>query len=272
MPARTAARDEARGHAGGHLLTGSEPSLWLLAVGAAAAGFVQGLSGFAFGMIATSIWVWGVEPRIAAVLTVLGGLTGQLLQAFTMRRGLRMAALTPFLLGAAVGVPLGVAVLPHLDAALFKLTLGVILVVCCPAMLWAHDLRGFTFGGRLADAAAGAVGGLMGGLGGFPGVVPTMWCTLRGWDKDLQRTVVQNFNLAALASTFAIYLATGAVTRDMLPLTAVVIPAVIVPSWLGARVYVGLSALAFRRVVLTLLTGAGVAMIVAGAKALAHPA
>jgi uncharacterized membrane protein YfcA len=61
--------------------------LVLLAAGAAVAGFVQGLSGFAFGMVAMSIWVWGVEPRVAAVMTVMGGLSGQLLQAFTVRRG-----------------------------------------------------------------------------------------------------------------------------------------------------------------------------------------
>jgi uncharacterized membrane protein YfcA len=240
--------------------------LLLLACGAAVAGFVQGLSGFAFGMVAMSIWVWGVEPRVAAVMTVAGGLSGQLLQAFTVRRGLRLGALAPFLLGALVGVPLGVAVLPHLNAALFKLVLGCILVVCCPAMMLAHRLPGFTFGGRVADGAAGAVGGLMGGIGGFPGVVPTLWCTLRGFPKDLQRTVVQNFNLAALATTFVAYVATGTVTRAMLPLMAVVVPALIIPSLLGARVYVGLSEAAFRRVVLTLLTGAGVAMIVAGAR------
>jgi uncharacterized protein len=237
--------------------------LLLLATGAAVAGFVQGLSGFAFGMVAMSIWVWGVEPRVAAVMTVAGGLSGQLLQAFTVRRGLRLAALAPFLGGAAVGVPLGVALLPHLNAALFKLTLGSILVVCCPAMLLAHRLPHLTFGGRIGDGVAGAVGGLMGGIGGFPGVVPTLWCTLRGFDKDLQRTVVQNFNLAALAATLAVYAASGAVTRDMLPLMAVVVPALIVPSLLGARVYVGLTELAFRRVVLSLLTAAGVAMIVA---------
>ena len=241
--------------------------LVLLAAGAAVAGFVQGLSGFAFGMVAMSIWVWGVEPRVAAVMTVMGGLSGQLLQVFTVRRGLRLAALAPFLAGAGVGVPLGVAVLPHLNAALFKLTLGVILVVCCPAMLFAHRLPRLALGGRVGDAIAGAVGGLMGGIGGFPGVVPTLWCTLRGFDKDLQRTVVQNFNLAALAATMAVYVASGAVTREMLPLFAVVVPALIVPSLLGARVYVGLSELAFRRVVLTLLTGAGVAMIVAALRA-----
>jgi hypothetical protein len=241
--------------------------LVLLAAGAAVAGFVQGLSGFAFGMVAMSIWVWGVEPRVAAVMTVMGGLSGQLLQAFSVQRGLRLAALGPFLAGAAVGVPLGVALLPHLNTALFKLTLGAILVVCCPAMLLAHRLPRITWGGRIGDAVAGAVGGVMGGIGGFPGVVPTLWCTLRGFDKELQRTVVQNFNLAALAATMAAYVASGAVTRDMLPLFAVVVPALIVPSLLGARVYVGLSELAFRRVVLTLLTGAGVAMIAAALRA-----
>jgi uncharacterized membrane protein YfcA len=55
----------------------------------------------------------------------------------------------------------------------------------------------------------------------------------------------------------------------MLPLMVAVVPALIIPSLFGARVYVGLSQLAFRRVVLTLLTAAGVAMIVAGLRALA---
>ena len=41
--------------------------LWL-AGGAAVAGLVQGISGFAFAMVAMSIWVWGIEPRLAAVL------------------------------------------------------------------------------------------------------------------------------------------------------------------------------------------------------------
>jgi hypothetical protein len=74
--------------------------LVLLAAGAAVAGFVQGLSGFAFGMVAMSIWVWGVEPRVAAVMTVMGGDRPSLVQVFTVRRGLRLAALAPFLAGA----------------------------------------------------------------------------------------------------------------------------------------------------------------------------
>lgn len=233
------------------------------------AGFVQGLSGFAFSMVAMSIWVWGVDPHLAAVMAVFGGLTGQVFSAVTVRRGLRLSVLMPFLLGGAVGIPLGVMVLPHLDAAMFKLILGLLLVVCCPAMLFAQRLPRVSAGARVGDALAGVAGGVMGGIGGFTGVVPSLWSTLRGWDKDLQRSVIQNFNLAALSVTMAAYLATGVVTAPMLPLFAMVAPALLIPSWLGSRLYARLSETGFRRVVLGLLTASGVAMVVSALPALA---
>jgi len=242
--------------------------IWFLIVGAMLAGFVQGLSGFAFGMVAMSIWVWGVEPHLAAVMAVFGGLTGQVFSAITARRGLRMAALWPLLAGAVVGIPIGVAVLPLLNPALFKLTLGVLLMVFCPAMLMAQRFPRIQFGGRLADGVAGAAGGVMGGIGGFTGVIPTLWLTLRGLDKETQRSLIQNFNLAALSMTMATYLFTGVVTREMLPLFALVAPALIIPSLLGARLYVGLSESSFRRVVLTLLTVSGVTMVVSSVSSL----
>jgi uncharacterized membrane protein YfcA len=245
--------------------------LLLLALGAAVAGFVQGLSGFAFGMVAMSFWVWGLDPRVAAVMTVFGALTGQLVAVFSLRRDWRLAALASFLAGGLLGVPMGVAVLPHLDANGFKFAFGLLLVVWCPLMLFAKRLPRVEKGGRLADAAAGLAGGFMGGIGGFTGVIPTLWCTLRGLDKELQRSIIQNFNLAALTMTMAAYLASGAVTRDMLPMFAVVAPALLIPSLLGARLYVGLSELAFRRLVLSLLTASGLAMLAsASSKLLSH--
>jgi uncharacterized membrane protein YfcA len=54
----------------------------------------------------------------------------------------------------------------------------------------------------------------------------------------------------------------------MLPLFAPVAPALIIPSLLGARLYVGLSESGFRRVVLTLLTASGVTMVVSSLSSL----
>ena len=238
--------------------------LWVVALGAVVAGFVQGLSGFGFGLVAMSFWAWTLEPRLAAVLAVCGALAGQLVAAATVRRGFDRVRLLPFVLGGLAGIPIGVAVLPLLDTDVFKLVLGTLLVLWCPAMLLAKQLPRITRGGRVADAVVGVAGGVMGGLGGFTGVLPTLWCTLRGMDKDVQRAIIQNFNLAMLLVTFGTYLATGLVTREALPLLAIVVPAMLVPSLLGARLYLGISEVRFRQVVLGMLTLSGVAMLVAG--------
>ncbi|MDO9074828.1 MAG: sulfite exporter TauE/SafE family protein [Rubrivivax sp.] len=234
--------------------------LWIV-VGAACAGFVQGLTGFGFGLVAMSFWAWVLEPQLAAVLAVFGALTGQILAAIRVRRGYDWRLVLPYVAGGLVGLPLGLLLLPHLDAVRFRAAVGALLAIWCPLMLFSARLPRIEMGGRWADAAAGACGGLMGPLGGFTGVIPTLWCTLRRLERDVQRAVIQNFNLTMLATTMAAYLASGAVTRPMLPLMAAVAPALALPALAGMKVYVGISPQAFRTVVLTLLTVSGVAML-----------
>jgi uncharacterized protein len=240
----------------------------LLVAGAVVAGFVQGLSGFGFSMVAMSFWVWGIAPGEAAVLAVFGSLTGQVVATFSVPRALGWRDLAPFLAGGAMGVPLGVMLLPLLNPALFKLVFGALLLAWCPVMLFAHELPRVTRGGRAADAVVGAVGGFLGGLGGFTGAAPTLWCTLRGLDKAHQRSIIQNFNLAALAATMAGYVIVGGVSPALLPTMGIVAVALLVPSLIGARVYVGLSPLAFRRVVLSLLSVSGAVMVATSVPAL----
>lgn len=239
-----------------------EAQTLVIIAGAVAAGFVQGLSGFGFGLVAMSFWAWTIDPRLAAAMAVFGALTGQLIAAVTVRRGFDVKRLAPFVLGGLLGIPVGMLLLPQVDVQVFKAFLGCLLAVWCPAMLFSAQLPRITRGGRAADALVGAGGGVMGALGGFTGVLPTLWCTLRGMDKDAQRAIVQNFNLAMLLVTFATYVATGIIDRATLPFLAIVAPAMLVPSLLGARLYIGISEATFRRVVLSLLTATGIALLV----------
>jgi hypothetical protein len=231
-----------------------------VALGAALAGFVQGLSGFGFGLTAMALWAWTLDPKLAATLSVVGSLTGQVLAAVTVRRGWDWRALLPFVAGGLAGLPLGLWLLPRLDVPLFKLVLGVMLMIVCPLMFFASRLPRVA-GSRAGDALAGVAGGVMGGLGGFTGVVPTLWCTMRGFDKDRQRAIIQNFNLALQVVTFASYIGSGIIEARMLPLLAIVPPAVVIPVLLGARVYLGISDTGFRKLVLGLLAASGVALL-----------
>ena len=236
-------------------------------LGAVVAGFVQGLSGFGFGLVSMSLWAWVLDPRLAAVLAVFGGMTGQIVGSLSLRRGFNVRILAPYVLGGLVGVPLGVLLLPMLDVNMFKAALGCLLLLWCPVMIFARQLPKITFGGHVANAVIGVGGGVMGGLGGFSGVLPTLWCTLRYSNRDTQRAIIQNFNLSMLSLTMLSYVLSGLVTRPMLPMFLLVLPAILIPSFIGTRIYAGFSPERFRLVVLVLLTCAGAALF---ASAVAH--
>ena len=242
--------------------------LWILGVGAAIAGLVQGISGFAFAMVAMSIWVWGVDPLLAAPMAVFGGWFGQVISAFRVRRGWHVDILWPFVAGAAIGIPIGTRLLPLLDPNRFKLVLGSLLVVCCSAMLATARLPKITHGGRVADAVIGLIGGVMAPLSGFSGLAPALWCTLRGYNKDEHRAVIQNYNLIVLSATLLSNVYARRVRPAHWPDMAVVAGSLIVPAIWGSKIYVGMSAAAFRKTVLWLLVLAGAVMLTAAFRGL----
>ena len=237
--------------------------LWLLGFGAAVAGLVQGISGFAFAMVAMSIWVWGVEPQLAAVMAVFGGWFGQVISALRIRRGWYPSILMPFVIGSAIGIPIGQRLLPFLDPNQFKLVLGMLLVVCCSLMLATAKLPHIKSGGKVADAGVGLLGGVMAPLSGFSGLAPALWASLRGYNKDEHRAVLQNFNLIVLSATVASNVWSGRLNRTHVPQMAIVAGTLILPAIWGSKIYVGMSAAAFRKTVLWLLVGAGVTMLIA---------
>src|ERR1700726_1663442 len=92
-----------------------ELPLFLLATFAGA--LVAGLSGFAFGLVAASIWLYILNPLQTATLIIAFGLIVQGFAVWKLRRALDWSKLWPFVLGAALGVPVGVLVLTWANPA-----------------------------------------------------------------------------------------------------------------------------------------------------------
>jgi uncharacterized membrane protein YfcA len=241
---------------------------WSVLLGALAAGFVQGLSGFAFGLVAMTVWVWTVAPQLAGPLVVFGSLVGQLLLLRSFRHSFDGRRLWPFVLGGTAGTPIGVLMLHYVDPTVFKLAVGLILVAYCPAMLLIGAAPRVTVGGRLADGGVGLIGGVMGGLGGLNGPAPTLWCSLRGWSRDEQRAVFQSFSLCMQALTLAMYAASGLITRQTILLFGMVAPAMVLPTLIGVRFYRRFSEAGFRQLILVLLSISGVVLLIASVQRL----
>ena len=243
----------------------ADPVVAIVIVGAAAAGFVQGLSGFAFAMVSSAIWVWVLPPQIASPIVVFGSLIGQVLAIPAVRRGFSLKLAAPFVIGGFIGVPIGVAILPHIVPGYFKFGLGLLLIVYCPAMLFSTRLPRIAVSGPIPDAIVGFSGGVLGGIGGITGVLPTLWCTLNGWSKETQRGVLQAFNLSMHTITITTYLLVGSIPAASAWMFPIVAPAMLIPTILGIRLYARISDMAFRRVVLSLLFATGLALVAASA-------
>jgi uncharacterized membrane protein YfcA len=237
-----------------------ELPLFLLATFAGA--LVAGLSGFAFGLVAASIWLYILTPLQTATLIIAFGLIVQGYSVWKLRRALDFAKLWPFVLGAAIGVPVGVSILTWANPTHVRMGVGVFLVLYSLYAFFRPAIPPATAGGAAADAGVGFLNGVLGGITGLAGILVTIWCGLRGWPKDVQRTVFQPVAVAIFLMSALWIGAKGAVTADTAKLFLIGLPALLAGTWLGLKLFGRIDEATFRKIVLALLFVSGVVLMI----------
>ncbi len=227
-----------------------------------AGALVAGLSGFAFGLVAASIWLYILTPLQTATLIIAFGLIVQGYSVLKLRRALDWRRLWPFLVGAAIGVPVGVTVLTWADPAHVRASVGGLLLVYSLYAFFRPAMTPVHAGGGVADATVGFLNGMLGGMTGLAGILVTIWCGLRGWPKDVQRTVFQPVAVATFLMSALWIGARGAITTDTVKLFLIGLPALFAGTWLGLKLFGRLNESAFRRIVLLLLFTSGVVLMI----------
>jgi uncharacterized protein len=235
--------------------------LTIFLVATFAGALVASLSGFAFGLLAASIWLYILTPLQTATLIVAFGLIVQGYSIWKLRHALEWAKLWPFILGAAIGVPVGIAILGWANPAHVRASVGIFLVLYSLYALFRPKMASVTAGGAAADAGIGFLNGVLGGITGLAGILVTIWCGLRGWPKDRQRTIFQPVAVAIFAMSAACLGVKGAVSADTIRLFLLGFPVLLAGTWLGVKLYGYLDENSFRRVVLALLLVSGAVLI-----------
>jgi len=232
--------------------------IWL---GTLLGGIAAGGTGFAFGLVASAIWLHRIDPLQSGMLIAGCGLLLHLTTIWQQRQHVEPARVWPFVVGGLVGVPIGVHFLAYTDAVMLKILLAVFLIVFGIYALLAPKLRTITGGGRPADVSIGFLGGILGGLGGYSGVLPTIWTQLRGWPKEMARAVYQPYVIVMQAVTLAGILWV-AFDRADLRLLIVTLPPLFLGTWIGWKLYGKLDDRRFRQAIAALLIASGVTLIV----------
>lgn len=225
-------------------------------------GFTSGLTGFAAGLVVSGVWLQILTPLQTAVLIAAYGMVNQAYGIWKVRDALQWRRILPFVIGAAVGVPLGAYLVTYLNPAHLRIGVGVLLIAYSTYNLARPAIAPIT-SNRAIDTGIGILNGLLGGLTGLGGVISTIWVQLGGGPKDAQRAVFQPVLFITMTMATLTFAASGHLFNvDILKLFLMGLPALLLGLWLGVRLYGKLDDAAFRKAILILLLISGFSLVV----------
>ncbi|MFN0114921.1 MAG: TSUP family transporter [Paracoccaceae bacterium] len=225
--------------------------LWIAAATLGAA-LIRGYSGFGFSalLIASSSLVTNPLNFVAVVVILEAAMSVQAWRGAGRDVDWRRVGL--LLLGAAVGLPLGLWALTGISETSARAVVSLYVLAMCAILLAGWRMR--TEAGGLATLAAGVVSGLANapGMGGLP--VAAFFAAQPMRAAAFRATLVAYFPLLDIYSA-PLYWWHGLVSWDTLRASLALLPLVALGNWLGSRHFFSTDPKEFRRFAILLLAG-----------------
>jgi uncharacterized protein len=230
-------------------------------LGTFTAAFVTGLAGFAFGMVAAGIWLFALPPAETTTLIVGYALMVQGYATWRLRGSIDYRRLLPFVIGSAIGIPAGLAILEFVQPKYMRTGVGALLIAFSLYNLTRPQFPVTRRLARTGDAGVGILNGVLGASTGLGGILPVIWTTLRGWTRNEQRGVHQPTAFATFVMSIVALGSGGLVTPETVHLFLLGLPALLAGTLLGWVLYGKLDEATFRKIVLVLLFLSGAAIV-----------
>jgi uncharacterized membrane protein YfcA len=242
----------------------SDPSIYLLIliVGAFTAALVQGATGFGSGLVLNAFWLHILEPSIAIPLNIVTCLLISGAPIYKLRKTLDFSKLRPFIIFGVVGIPCGMLLLTITDPRIFKASIGIFLVLYALLMLSSNNFSIKVNTNKSIDSLIGLISGLMGGFAALGGLLPTIWVGLQKLPKNTQRGTYEPFIFITSIIAVISFAVAGLYTIQMAYDLLKILPALIVGSWLGVKIYHVLDGEVFRKTILGLILAAGMILLI----------
>ena len=241
----------------------SDPVIFqfILLFGAFFAGVVQGATGFGSGIVLNAFWLHILEPSAAISLNIVSCLFVSALPIYTLRKTLDFSKLKPFVIFGVLGIPTGLFILTLTEPTIFKTTVGFILVLFSIWKFRSNNIFiNFTSSPSL-DKLVGFISGILGGFAALGGILPTIWVNLQRLPKNTQRGTYEPFIfITSIVAVVSFYFA-GFLNLDIFYYFLMVLPALIIGSLIGVKIYSFIDEELFKKVILGLIFLAGLVLL-----------
>jgi uncharacterized membrane protein YfcA len=226
-------------------------ALMLPALITALAGFVQGLSGFGFSLIAVPLLSFFLLPKLVLPVILLQSIIINLMVFIPAQKQVNLRSYGLMILTGILGIPAGTWLLLSLPPEWIRVAIGVI-VFLFALLLWV-DVR-FSIGhGRFATGCVGFLSGVLNGSITFSGPPVILFFTGQGMPKDAFRATLAAYFLVLNMVTLPSYFAGKLFSLEVIRISAVCLPALLLGTALGITLARFVPQSAFRKLTLVLV-------------------
>jgi len=232
-----------------------------LAVGAFCGGFVNGFAGFGTSLFSLG-WLLQVMPPLEAVaisicLSLVSGIQGIIL----VWSSIHWPTLLRWLIPALLGVPVGIALLEHLNARFLTLLVAAFLIIYGGFFAFRSQLPNVLRDMPIADRVIGFISGILGAVAGLSGALPTIVCSMRPWPKMQQRALLQPFNGIILGVSALMLYFQDAFSQTTISSLLIAAPITFIAAFIGIRLFKMVSDNQFRRLLIFMMLLSGVVLL-----------
>ena len=240
------------------MLTGLELFFGLLVVFASS--FVIGTVGFGFALVAAPVLLLYLEPQ--QVVVVINSLIG-LMMAMVLVRSWRHLEFRPamgLVLGGMAATPIGVLALNSASPGVLRITIAIVIIFLALFSLKNVQLPFTRI--RMAGPSFGFLTSLATTTIAIGGPIAAIYAVSQEWKPERVRATLALLFIASDITAFALYSATGLVSRDTLANIGVMIPGMIIGFGLAGLVVNRINDRIFRYAMITVIVVAGSATLV----------
>ena len=220
-----------------------ERFLWVAAA-AVLAGLVRGFSGFGTAMVYVPVASALYEPKVAVVQLFVFDVVATLPLLVGAMRQCTWREIVPLLVGAVIGVPIGVQLLLVADPVLLRwfISITILLILGVMASGWRYQ-RTLS---RPTTVAIGSLSGVSGGIAGLSGPpVILFWLGGQASAPIVRANILAFFGLMSVITGLTFW-SNGLFTADIGRHSLLIIPAYAVALGLGALLFRGANEKTFR--------------------------
>ena len=211
-------------------------------------GMIQGCMGFGLALVAVPPLLMVLPATTVVPTLVMLSLINTSAMSWQLRADVQRNLTLPLVVGAALGLPLGIYLLKTFEGPAFKAGVGIFILVLAAVLLsgWSRPLRN----PHWALYPVGFVGGFLGGSISISGPPVILFLTSQDTPKNIFRAnLAAYFSLSGALATLGFAVA-GVLTRDVLIYSAAIVPVALMGTYTGVKLSTRVSQEAFRRLTL----------------------